>query len=131
MQARVKNTPNIIIHWNTQTEEILGEREVTAVRTRNALTDEVEEIAVQGFFVAIGHHPNSSSFSKYIATDKQGYILTVPGSTRTNLEGVFAAGDVQDKHFRQAITAAGTGAMAALEAERYLITRETPAPVTL
>ncbi len=131
MQTRVKNTPNIIIHWNTRTEEILGEREVTGVRTRNALTDEVEEIAVQGFFVAIGHHPNSSPFSKYIATDKQGYILTVPGSTRTNLEGVFAAGDVQDKHFRQAITAAGTGAMAALEAERYLVTRETPAPVTL
>jgi thioredoxin reductase (NADPH) len=131
MQARVKNTPSIIIHWNTQTEEILGEEEVTGVRTRNTITGYVEEIAVQGFFVAIGHHPNSTPFSKYIATDAQGYILTVPGSTRTNLEGVFAAGDVQDKHFRQAVTAAGTGAMAALEAERYLVTRERPVPVTL
>ncbi len=131
MQARVKNTPNIIVHWNTQTEEILGEGVVTGVRTRHARTGEAEEITVQGFFVAIGHHPNSSPFSKYIATDEQGYILTVPGSTRTNLEGVFAAGDVQDKHFRQAITAAGTGAMAALEAERYLTARETPQPAVL
>jgi thioredoxin reductase (NADPH) len=131
MQARVKNTANILIHWNTQTEEVLGEGVVTGVRTRDSLTGEVEEIAVQGFFVAIGHHPNSYPFSKYIATDEQGYIVTVPGSTRTNMEGVFAAGDVQDKHFRQAITAAGTGAMAALEAERYLVSLETSLPATL
>lgn len=126
MQARVKNTPNIIIHWNTETEEILGEETVTGVQVRNTLTGEITTLAIQGFFVAIGHHPNSAPFSKYILTDEQGYIITQPDSAKTNVEGVFACGDVQDRHFRQAVTAAGTGAMAALEAERYLVAQQTP-----
>lgn len=126
MQARVKNTANIVIHWNTQTEEILGEETVTGVQVRDTLTGEVSTLLVQGFFVAIGHHPNSLPFSKYVATDEQGYIMTQPDSTKTNMEGIFACGDVQDKHFRQAVTAAGTGAMAALEAERYLVAQQTP-----
>ncbi len=126
MQARVKNTPNITIHWNTETEEILGEESVSGARVRNTYTDEVFTLPIQGFFVAIGHHPNSAPFSTYLATDEQGYIITQPGSTKTNIEGVFACGDVQDKHFRQAVTAAGTGAMAALEAERYLVAQQLP-----
>jgi thioredoxin reductase (NADPH) len=125
MQARVKNTPNISIHWNSETEEILGAETVTGVQVRNTITRDVSTLPVQGFFVAIGHHPNSAPFNKYLATDEQGYILTEPGSTQTSVEGVFACGDVQDKHFRQAVTAAGTGAMAALEAERFLVAQQT------
>jgi thioredoxin reductase (NADPH) len=131
MQARVLATPNITVHWNTETEEILGENAVNGVRIRNTFTGEKQEIPVHGFFVAIGHQPNTAVFSRYLATDDQGYLVTQPDSTKTNVPGVFACGDVQDKHFRQAITAAGTGCMAALEAERYLISQETPVLITL
>ncbi len=126
MQERVKSMPNIHIHWSTETEEILGEDAVTGVRIRDKVTGQTDTLGIQGFFVAIGHHPNTAPFNKYVATDEQGYIVTKADSTQTNIPGVFACGDVQDKHFRQAITAAGTGAMAALEAERYLVTVQTP-----
>lgn len=120
MQDRVLNTPNIKVYWNTETEEVIGEKNVSAIRIRNNKTNETQEIPVNGFFVAIGHQPNSAIFKDYLEMDEAGYIITVPGSTRTNVEGVFAAGDVQDKIYRQAVTAAGSGCMAALDAERYL-----------
>ena len=120
MQDRVLNTPNIKVYWNTETDEVLGDKTVTAVRIRNNKTNEKQEIPVQGFFVAIGHQPNSGIFKDYLDMDEAGYIKTVPGTSRTNIEGVFAAGDVQDKIYRQAVTAAGSGCMAALDAERYL-----------
>jgi thioredoxin reductase (NADPH) len=120
MQDRVVNTPNIKVYWNTDTEEILGEKKVEAVRIKNNQTQEVKEIPINGFFVAIGHQPNSDIFKDYITMDETGYILTEPGTSKTNIEGVFAAGDVQDKNYRQAVTAAGSGCMAALDAERYL-----------
>ena len=120
MQERVKNTPNIQIYWNSQTDEVLGGMMVEAVRIHNVKTNEKTEVPVKGFFVAIGHQPNSAVFASYITTDDQGYVITKPSSTHTNVEGVFACGDLQDKVFRQAVTAAGTGCMAALEAERYL-----------
>ncbi|HNW00269.1 MAG TPA: thioredoxin-disulfide reductase [Chitinophagales bacterium] len=120
MQERVLNAANITVHWNTETVEILGDQTVEAVRIRNTQTGAEENISITGFFVAIGHQPNTGIFKGQITLDEQEYIVTQPGTTRTNIEGVFAAGDVQDKHYRQAITAAGTGCMAALEAERYL-----------
>lgn len=120
MQDRVLNTPNIKVYWNTETEEVIGDKNVSAIRIRNNKTNETQEIPVNGFFVAIGHQPNSAIFKDYLEMDEAGYIITVPGSTRTNVEGVFAAGDVQDKIYRQAVTAAGSGCMAALDAERYL-----------
>lgn len=120
MQERVANTPNIKTYWNTETDEILGEKAVEAVRIRNNKTGEKKEIPVKGFFVAIGHTPNSEIFKGFIDMDEAGYIQTIPGTSKTNLEGVFAAGDVQDKIYRQAVTAAGSGCMAALDAERYL-----------
>lgn len=120
MQDRVVNTPNIKVYWNTDTEEILGEKKVEAVRIKNNQTQEVKEIPINGFFVAIGHQPNSDIFKDFITMDETGYILTEPGTSKTNIEGVFAAGDVQDKNYRQAVTAAGSGCMAALDAERYL-----------
>lgn len=120
MQDRVLNTPNIKVYWNTDTEEILGEHKTEAVRIRNNQTQETQVIPVSGFFVAIGHQPNSDIFKDYIKMDETGYILTEPGTSKTNLEGIFAAGDVQDKNYRQAVTAAGSGCMAALDAERYL-----------
>lgn len=120
MQERVKSTPNIKTYWNTETDEILGEKTVEAVRIKNNKTGEKTEIPVKGFFVAIGHTPNSDIFKGVIDMDESGYIKTVPGTSKTNLEGVFAAGDVQDKIYRQAVTAAGSGCMAALDAERYL-----------
>jgi thioredoxin reductase (NADPH) len=120
MQERVFNTPNIKIHFNTETEEILGEKTVTAVRVRNNQTQQVSEIPVGGFFVAIGHQPNSDIFKGFVDMDETGYIKTIPGTSKTNIAGVFAAGDVQDKIYRQAVTAAGSGCMAALDAERYL-----------
>ncbi len=120
MQDRVINTPNIQVYWNSETDEVLGEKNVNAVRIRNNKTGEKTEIPVSGFFVAIGHQPNSAIFKGQIEMDEAGYIKTTPGSSRTNIEGVFAAGDVQDKIYRQAVTAAGSGCMAALDAERYL-----------
>ena len=120
MQDRVMNTPNIKIYWNTETDEILGEKTVDGVRIRNNKTGEKQEIPIKGFFVAIGHTPNSQIFKGFVDMDESGYIKTIPGTSKTNVEGVFAAGDVQDKIYRQAVTAAGTGCMAALDAERYL-----------
>ena len=120
MQDRVKNTPNIKMYFNTETEEILGEKTVNAVRIKNNKTGEKQEIPVSGFFVAIGHEPNSAIFKDYLQTDETGYIQTIPGTSKTNVEGVFACGDVQDKNYRQAVTAAGSGCMAAIDAERFL-----------
>ncbi len=120
MQDRVLKTPNIQVYWNTETDEILGEKKVEAVRVLNNQTQEKTEIPVAAFFVAIGHQPNSDLFKDVIDMDEQGYILTVPGTSKTNIAGVFACGDVQDKMYRQAVTAAGSGCMAALDAERYL-----------
>ncbi len=120
MQDRVVNTPNIKVYWNTDTDEILGEKKVEAVRVKNNQTLETQEIPISGFFVAIGHQPNSDIFKDWLDMDETGYLQTVPGTTKTNLEGIFAAGDVQDKNYRQAVTAAGSGCMAALDAERYL-----------
>jgi thioredoxin reductase (NADPH) len=120
MQDRVLRTPNIKVYWNTETDEILGEKVVEAVRIKNNLDGSTQEIPITGFFVAIGHTPQSKIFSQYIETDADGYVKVVPGTTKTNVEGVFACGDVMDRNYRQAVTAAGTGCMAALEAERYL-----------
>lgn len=121
MQQRVINTPNLIVHWNTEAEEVLGEEEVTGVRIINNVTKEVSELPTSAFFVAIGHKPNTDIFKGWLDLDESGYIHTKPGTTFTNIEGVFASGDAQDKVYRQAITAAGTGCMAALDAERYLV----------
>jgi thioredoxin reductase (NADPH) len=120
MQERVLHAPNIKVYWNTDTDEVLGENKVEAVRIKNNQTQETQTIPISGFFVAIGHHPNSDIFKGWLDMDKTGYLLTTPGTTKTNIEGVFAAGDVQDKNYRQAVTAAGSGCMAALDAERYL-----------
>lgn len=120
MQHRVENTPNIEILFNTETEEILGTNVVEGVRVVNNKTGEKREIPIYGFFVAIGHEPNTAIFKDYLDLDDQGYIITKPGSTYTNIEGVFCAGDAQDKIYRQAVTAAGSGCMAALDAERWL-----------
>lgn len=124
MSDRVKNTPNIEILWNTETQEILGNDVVEGMRVKNNVTGEVKDIPVTGFFVAIGHQPNSAVFKDYINMDESGYIKTIPGSSRTNVEGVFACGDVQDHIYRQAVTAAGSGCMAALDAERWLAAKE-------
>jgi thioredoxin reductase (NADPH) len=125
MQARVKNTPNIEIHWNTETEEIVGdETGVTGVRVVNNKTGEKKEIPVQGFFLAIGHKPNTDIFKEYLDMDETGYIKVIPGTTKTNVEGVFAVGDAADKVYRQAVTAAGTGCMGALDAEKFLAAKE-------
>ena len=120
MQDRVMNTPNIKIYFNTETDEILGEKKVEGVRILNTKTNTKQDIPVSAFFVAIGHTPNSGIFKDYVTMDETGYILTEPGTTKTNVEGVFASGDVQDKNYRQAVTAAGSGCMAALDAERWL-----------
>jgi len=120
MQDRVKSLPNIEILWNTETEEIIGNGEVTGAKIRNINTGESTVLDVTGFFVAIGHQPNTDIFKEYIDMDGAGYIQTIKGSSKTTVEGVFACGDAQDNIYRQAITAAGTGCMAALDAERYL-----------
>lgn len=120
MQDRVKKTENIKIYWNSETDEILGEKTVDGVRIKNNKTGEQTTIPIKGFFVAIGHEPNSQPFKDWLDMDEAGYIKTIAGSSKTNVEGVFAAGDVQDKIYRQAVTAAGSGCMAALDAERYL-----------
>lgn len=121
MQERVLNTPNIIIHWNTETEEILGEDAVEGVLVVNNRTGNKEVIPVQGFFVAIGHKPNTEMFRPWLEMDETGYLVPVAGTSRTRIPGVFVSGDAQDKVYRQAVTAAGTGCMAALDAERYLV----------
>lgn len=125
MQDRVKNTPNIEIMFNTETVEILGEDGVSGARVKNTVSGEETVIDVHGFFVAIGHQPNTGIFSSFLQLDETGYILIEKGSTKTNVPGVFACGDAQDNVYRQAITAAGTGCMAALDAERYLASVET------
>ena len=121
MAERVKNTKNITILFNTDTEEVLGDDNgVTGARTKNNKTGEIMDIPCTGFFVAIGHTPNTEVFKPYLDMDETGYIINTPGSSKTNVAGVFVSGDAADKDYRQAVTAAGTGCMAALDAERYL-----------
>ncbi len=120
MQKRVLETPNIQIMWNTETVELLGDKSVESVKVKNNLNGEEQIIPAKGFFVAIGHKPNTDIFKGKLTMDETGYLKTSPGITETDIPGVFASGDVQDKVYRQAVTAAGTGCMAALEAERYL-----------
>lgn len=124
MQERVFKTKNIKVYWNTETVEVLGEKEVEGVRISNNKSGEESEIPIKGFFVAIGHKPNSDPFKDFLETDDVGYVKTKCDSTQTNVEGVFACGDLQDSIYRQAVTAAGTGCMAALEAERFLAEKE-------
>lgn len=128
MQERVKNTPNIKIYWNSETKEVLGEKKVEAVTITDNQTNQDTTIPIGAFFVAIGHKPNSDLFAGVLDMDEAGYIMTQPGTSKTNIEGVFACGDVQDKIYRQAVTAAGSGCMAALDAERYLGALEHAAP---
>ena len=120
MQHRVNKTENIEVLYNTEIESVLGDNVVTGVKAINNQTKETFDIPVTGVFIAIGHTPNSDLFKGVLDMDETGYLITAPGSTKTNLPGVFAAGDIQDKDYRQAVTAAGTGCMAALDAERYL-----------
>jgi thioredoxin reductase (NADPH) len=125
MQKRVTSNPKIQMHWNTETEEILGDDSgVTSVKLKNVKTGAESVISVTGFFVAIGHKPNTAIFKDYLTLDEAGYIIAEKGSSRTNIEGVFASGDAQDHIYRQAVTAAGTGCMAALDAERWLAEQE-------
>jgi thioredoxin reductase (NADPH) len=130
MQHRIDSLKNIDLRYNTEVDEILGEQVVEGLRMVNNKTGEKEEIPITGFFVAIGHKPNTDIFKGQLEMDETGYILTKGKSTKTSKPGVFASGDVQDKEYRQAVTAAGTGCMAALDAERYLATVETPQEVS-
>lgn len=120
MEKRVRNTPNIKILFNTETVEVLGDQVVEGVRVKNNVTGEESTLKCTGFFVAIGHKPNTDIFKGQLDMDNEGYLIVEPGSTKTKVAGVFAAGDAADKVYRQAVTAAGTGCMAALDAERYL-----------
>lgn len=125
MANRVKNTANITILFNTETEEVLGDGQVvTGVRAKNKLSNEIIDISATGFFVAIGHKPNTDIFNAFLKLDETGYIINKPGTSKTNVNGIFVSGDAADHVYRQAITAAGTGCMAALDAERYLASRE-------
>lgn len=124
MQQRVMNAPNIEVLWNTETDEVLGEEEVSGVRVKDTITGEKREIPVTGFFVAIGHKPNTDIFKDYLDMDSAGYIKAIPGTSRTNVPGVFATGDAQDKIYRQAVTAAGSGCMGALDAEKFIAEKE-------
>jgi thioredoxin reductase (NADPH) len=125
MQQRVLNTPNIEVHWNSVTDEILGDESgVTGARIVDTKTGVKKNLSVQGFFLAIGHKPNTDIFKGIINMDEAGYIKVIPGTTATNVEGVFAVGDVADRVYRQAITAAGTGCMGALDAEKFLAAKE-------
>ena len=125
MEARVRKTPNIEILFNTDTEEVLGDGQVvTGVKVKNNVTGESKVIPATGFFVAIGHKPNTDIFKDYLELDATGYIINVPGTSKTNIEGVFVSGDAADHVYRQAVTAAGTGCMAALDAERYLAAKD-------
>jgi thioredoxin reductase (NADPH) len=124
MADRALKNPKIIMHWNTEMTDVLGEKEVTGVEWRNNATGESGELEVQGVFLAIGHTPNSKPFVQWMDHDDAGYLITEPGMAKTNVQGVFAAGDVQDTVYRQAVTAAGSGCAAALEAERWLEDKE-------
>jgi thioredoxin reductase (NADPH) len=125
MVHRVLNTPNIEVIYNSEAKEILGNgKNVTAIKVLNNRTGAETDIPVEGFFVAIGHKPNTDIFKGWLDMDETGYLITTPGTSKTNVEGVFASGDVQDHYYRQAITAAGSGCMAALDAERYLAAKE-------
>ncbi len=120
MQDRVLATPNIKVYWDTVIDSIEAEEKIKALNVKNNATGDIQHIPVSALFVAIGHKPNSDIFKPFLEMDETGYIITQPGTTKTNVEGVFASGDVQDKNYRQAVTAAGSGCMAALDAERYL-----------
>jgi thioredoxin reductase (NADPH) len=124
MQQRVKNAPNIEVLYNTETVEVLGNDEVNGVKVKNNVTGEERVLDVQGFFVAIGHKPNTDIFKEWLDLDKTGYIKTIPGTSKTKIQGVFATGDAQDKVYRQAVTAAGSGCMGALDAEKFLAEKE-------
>jgi len=124
MQQRVLNTPNIEVHWNTETKDIIGETEIEKVILSDTKTGEERDLKVTGFFVAIGHKPNTDIFKGQLDMDDSGYLITKADSSKTNISGVFACGDAQDNVYRQAVTAAGTGCMAALDAERFLATKE-------
>ena len=124
MQQRVKSAPNIEILWNTETKEVLGEEEVNGVKVVNNATGKERILDVQGFFVAIGHQPNTEIFKGWLDMDNKGYIKTIPGTSKTNVPGVFATGDAQDKIYRQAVTAAGSGCMGALDAEKWIAEKE-------
>ena len=124
MQERVMKAENIVIHWNTEAREIIGETQVEGIKVENNKTGESKVLDVTGFFVAIGHKPNTDIFKEWLKTDDVGYIITHPDSAKTDIAGVFASGDAQDKIYRQAVTAAGSGCMAALDAERYLSEKE-------
>jgi thioredoxin reductase (NADPH) len=125
MQQRVLNTPNIEVIWNSETEEVLGDdKGVNGARLVNNKTGEKTEIAIKGFFVAIGHKPNTDIFKDYMEMDDTGYLKVVPGTSKTDIEGVFVTGDASDRVYRQAVTAAGTGCMGALDAERFLAAKE-------
>lgn len=129
MQNRVRNTPNIEVLWNTETDEVLGDDDgVTGIRVVNTVTGEKSELNIKGFFIAIGHKPNTDIFKEYLDMDETGYLRVKPGSSKTNIPGVFATGDAADKVYRQAVTAAGTGCMGALDAERFLQSREVHVP---
>ena len=127
MQKRVMDNPNIEILWNSSTEEVLGAEEVEGMRIVNNVTGEKTEYEINGFFVAIGHKPNTDIFKDYLETDETGYLIVEPGSSRTKIEGVFVTGDAADKIYRQAVTAAGSGCMGALDAERFLASKEAEA----
>ena len=120
MQHRVRASKNIDLRFNTEIDEVLGEQVVEGLRIINNISGEKEEIKISGLFIAIGHKPNTDIFSGQLDMDSDGYLITNGKSTKTNIHGVFASGDVQDKEYRQAVTAAGTGCMAALDADRYL-----------
>jgi thioredoxin reductase (NADPH) len=120
MQERVLNTPNIEVLWHSETKEILGDKNVTGALVYNSETKQERKLNITGFFVAIGHKPNTDIFKDWLDLDENGYIKTIPGTSKTNRKGVFAVGDAQDKVYRQAVTAAGSGCMGALDAERYL-----------
>ncbi|MEO9801756.1 MAG: thioredoxin-disulfide reductase [Reichenbachiella sp.] len=124
MQQRVLNTPNIEVLWNTSTDEVLGKDEVEAMRVVDTVTGEKREIPISGFFVAIGHTPNTAIFKDYLEMDDAGYLIVEPGTSKTKVEGVFVTGDAADRVYRQAVTAAGTGCMGALDAERFLAAKE-------
>lgn len=120
MQDRVQKASNIQVYWNSEVDSIIGEKRVEGIKVLNNKTKETQDIPLSALFIAIGHTPNSAIFKDYLNMDEEGYIITTPGNSKTNIEGVFACGDVQDKNYRQAVTAAGSGCIAALDAERYL-----------